>query len=154
MKKSSFERMAYSIAGVFVLLVVLVAFNALTATVRKRIDLTKDKAYTLSDGTRKILSKLDTPVKIRFYFSSSAEFTSQTVFLKTHAQHVRDLLTELRQASNGKITIIEEDPKPASDAEDSARVDGVEGQMLSASGDRFYMGLSVSMVDAKEAIPF
>src|SRR5579859_2124056 len=120
MKKSSFEKIAYSVAGVAMLLVVLVAFNALTAAFRKRIDLTKDKAYTLSDGTRAILKKLDTQVKVRFYFSSSAEFTSQTVFLKTYAQHVRDLLNEFKQAANGKLTIIEDDPKPASDAEDSA----------------------------------
>jgi ABC-type uncharacterized transport system involved in gliding motility auxiliary subunit len=153
MKKSSFETIAYSVAGVAVLLVLLVAFNAITATFRKRIDLTRDKAYTLSAGTRAILKKLDTPVKIRFYFSSSAEFTSQTVFLKTYAQHVRDLLTEFKQAANGKLIVEQYDPKPASDAEDSARVDGVEGQAL-PSGERFYMGLCVSMVDAKEPIAF
>ena len=153
MKKSSFETIAYSVAGVAVLLCLLVAFNALTATFRKRIDLTREKAYTLSSGTKAILKKLDTPVKVRFYFSSSAEFTTQTVFLKTYAQHVRDLLEEFRQAANGKILVEQLDPKPASDAEDSARVDGVEGQAL-PTGDRFYMGICVSMVDTKEAIPF
>src|SRR5581483_2760755 len=45
------------------------------------------------------------------------------------------------------------EPKPDSDAEDSARLDGVEGQMLQ-NGDKIYLGLSVSMLDSKEAIPF
>jgi gliding motility-associatede transport system auxiliary component len=153
MKKNSFETILYSVAGVLILLVIIIAINALTATVRQRIDLTKEKAYTLSDGTRAILNKLDTPVKIRFYYSRSDEGTPSTVFLKTYAQEVQDLLTEYKQAARGKIILEQYDPKPDSDAEDSARLDGVDGQML-PTGEKFYLGLSVSMVDSKEAIPF
>src|SRR5579872_3859406 len=153
MKKKSFETLLYSVAGVAILLVIIVAVNALTATVKERIDLTKEKAYTLSSGTRAILQKLDTPVKIRFYYSSSAEGTADTVFLKTYAQEVRDLLAEYKQAARGKIILEQYDPKPDSDAEDSARLDGVEGQLL-RSGEKFYLGLSVSQLDAKEAVPF
>ena len=32
-------------------------------------------------------------------------------------------------------------------------MDGIEGQML-PSGERFYLGLAVTMLDVKEAIPF
>src|SRR5882757_7702456 len=153
MKKNSFETILYSIAGVAVMLLILIAFNVITAVVKQRVDLTKEKAYTLSDGTRAILRKLDTPLKIRFYYSSSAELSADTLFLKTYAQQVDDLLSEYKQAANGRIIIEKFDPKPDSDAEDSARLDGVEGQML-PSGEKFYLGLSVSMVDTKEAIPF
>src|ERR1700756_4672776 len=142
MKKNSYETILYSVAGVAILLVILIAFNALTATVKQRIDLTKEKAYTLSDGTRAILAKLDTPVKLRFYYSSSEEIPSDAIFLKTYAQHVKDLLDEYKQASKGKLIIEQYDPKPDSDAEDSARLDGVEGQLL-PSGEKFYLGLSV-----------
>src|SRR6185436_19362987 len=45
------------------------------------------------------------------------------------------------------------DPQPDSDAEDAARLDGVEGETL-RNGDRFYMGLAVVMVDEKQTIPF
>ncbi|HZQ46553.1 MAG TPA: Gldg family protein [Verrucomicrobiae bacterium] len=153
MKKNSFETFLYSVAGVAILLVIIIAFNALTATVRERIDLTREKAYTLSDGTRAILKKLDTPVKIRFYYSRSESGTPDTVFLKTYAQEVQDLLTEYKQAGRGKVILEQYDPKPDSDAEDSARLDGVDGQLL-RTGEKFYLGLSVSMVDSKEAIPF
>src|SRR5207302_9004602 len=64
-----------------------------------------------------------------------------------------DLLGEYRQASKGQIEIQKLDPEPDSDAEDSAKLDGIEGQMLQ-SGERIYLGLSVSMLDQKEAIPF
>src|SRR5690349_2352052 len=153
MKKNSFETILYSVGGVAILLVIVIAFNALTATVKQRVDLTKEKAYTLSAGTKAILQKLDTPVKIRFYFSSSENGTADTIFLKTYAQHVQDLLAEFKQAAKGKVILEQYDPKPDSDAEDSARLDGVEGQLL-PTGEKFYMGLSVSMLDSKEAIPF
>jgi ABC-type uncharacterized transport system involved in gliding motility auxiliary subunit len=153
MKKNSFETILYSVAGVAILLVIVVAFNALTATVKQRVDLTKEKAYTLSAGTKAILQKLDTPVKIRFYYSSSENGTADTIFLKTYAQHVQDLLAEYKQVAKGKVIFEQYDPKPDSDAEDSARLDGVEGQLL-PTGEKFYLGLSVSMLDTKEAIPF
>jgi ABC-type uncharacterized transport system involved in gliding motility auxiliary subunit len=153
MKRNSYETFVYSVAGVAILVVILVAFNALTATFKERVDLTKDKAYTLSAGTRAILKKLDSKVKLRFYYSSSAEIPSELIGLKTYAQEVKDLIDEYKQAANGKIIIEQYDPKPDSDAEDSARLDGVEGQML-PSGEKFYLGLSVSLLDAKEAIPF
>ncbi|HZV33577.1 MAG TPA: Gldg family protein [Verrucomicrobiae bacterium] len=152
MKKNSFETILYSTAGVVILLVIIIAFNALTGTVKQRIDLTQEKAYTLSAGTKAILAKLDTPVKIRFYYSSS-DASGDTVMLRNYAQHVSDLLDEYKQAAHGKIILEQYDPEPDSDAEDSARLDGVEGQML-RSGEKFYMGLSVSMLDSKQAIPF
>ena len=71
MKKNSFETILYSVGGVAILLVIIIAVNALTSTVQQRLDFTKDKAYTLSPGTKAILQKLDTPVKIRYYYSTS-----------------------------------------------------------------------------------
>lgn len=153
MKKNSLETILYSTAGVVILLVIIIAFNALTSTVKQRVDLTKDKAYTLSAGTKAILQKLDTPVKIRFYYSSTETSSGDTTYFKPYAQRVADLLDEYKQAARGKIIIEQYDPKPDSDAEDSARLDGVEGQML-PNGEKFYLGLSVGIADNKQAIPF
>ncbi len=153
MKKNSFETILYSVAGVAILLVIIIAFNALTSTVKQRFDFTHEKAYTLSAGTKAILNKLDTPVKIRFYYSASQSESPETIFFKTYAQHVSDLLQEYKQAGHGKIILEQYDPKPDSDAEDSARLDGVEGQPL-PTGEKLYLGLSISEVDNKEAIPF
>lgn len=153
MQKKSLETFLYSVGGVVAMLVILIAANLILSGVRQRIDLTKEKAYTLSAGTRAILGKLDTPVKIRFYCSQSSSASPETVFLKSYARKVEDLLIEYKQAAKGKIIIEKYDPKPDSDAEDSARLDGVQGAPLS-SGEPFYLGLAVSMLDAKEAIPF
>ena len=153
MQKKSLETILYSTVGVIIMAAILVGFNVITGAVHERVDLTKEKAYTLSDGTRAILKKLDTPVKIRFYCTQSENPTDYSVYLKAYAKKVEDLLTEYRQASHGKLVIEKFDPQPDSDAEDSARLDGIDAQNL-PGGERFYFGLAVSQLDAKEAISF
>jgi ABC-type uncharacterized transport system involved in gliding motility auxiliary subunit len=75
------------------------------------------------------------------------------VGLTIYAQRVEDLLGEYRQAAKGQIEIQRLNPEPDSDAEDSARLDGVEPQTL-RGGERIYLGLSVGMLDQRQAIPF
>ena len=151
MKKKTLQTGLFSVIGVAAMLLILVAINFIAGRVKQRVDLTAEHAYTLSAGTKAILARLDTPVQIRFYASQSAE--GMPVFLKTYAQQVDDLLGEYRQNSRGLIQIQKLDPEPDSDTEDSAKLEGVEPQLLS-NGERVYLGLSVSLLDQKEAIPF
>jgi ABC-type uncharacterized transport system involved in gliding motility auxiliary subunit len=151
MKKKNIETFLYSTVGVVAMLLSLIAFNLIAAQAKQRIDLTAEKAYTLSPGTKAILAKVDTPVQIRFYCTKNV--STMPVGLTTYAQRVDDLLQEYRQASKGKITIQRLNPEPDSEAEDSARLDGIEGQPL-RTGERIYLGLSVAMLDQKQAIPF
>lgn len=153
MKKKSLETLLYSAAGVAAMALLLIGANVIFGALRQRMDLTREKAYTLSDGTRQILKRLDTPVKIRFYFTQSENATPETVFLKGYARKVEDLLAEYKQAAGGKVIIEKYDPQPDSDAEDSARLDAVEGETLS-NGEQFYLGLAVSQLDEKQTIPF
>ncbi|MGE3308942.1 MAG: Gldg family protein [Limisphaerales bacterium] len=146
------ETFLYSTLGVVVLLFIAIAVNLIFSRMSTRVDLTEDKLYTLSDGTKSILSKLDTPVQVRYYFSKSIPELDQS--LRTYAQRVEDLLAEYRLHSGGKLEVKKLDPKPDSDAEDSANLDGVEGQMTQLGGDKIYFGLSVSCLDSKVAIPF
>jgi len=132
---------------------ILIAVNILAGAARGRLDLTKEKAYTLSAGTRSILRKLDTPVTIRLYCTQAESATPETVYLRDYARRVEDLLGEYKQASGGKLVIQKFNPQPDSDAEDSGRLDGVEGQPLS-NGERFYLGIAVSMLDEKQTLPF
>ena len=146
----STERWLYSIGGVIAVFVALVALNYILALAPARIDLTDGKLYTLSDGTRKVLGKLEAPVKIRFYFNQND--ANVPVALRVFAGRVEDLLNEMRSAANGKLVIERLNPQPDSDAEDSANLDGVEAQDL-PSGDKFYLGLAVSFADQKIALP-
>ena len=149
--KKIVETWIFSVVGVVALVIILIAVNVLGNFSKARWDLTENHLYTLSPGSQRIVEKLDTPVEIRFYYSK--DNASTPVYLRTYAQEVEDLLSEFQQASHGKIKIVKLDPKPDSDAEDSARLDGVEGQTVNLS-DRVYLGLAVSCLDAKSAISF
>jgi ABC-type uncharacterized transport system involved in gliding motility auxiliary subunit len=149
--KGKFESLLYSVVGVIAVLIIIVAINLLGGFLKFRSDLTENKLYTLSDGTKKILNKLDTDVVVRFYFSKDT--ASMPVPLRTYAQEVQDLLDEYQQYSHGKVKIIKLDPKPDSDAEDSANLDGIEGQAVDLN-DKVYLGIAVSCLDAKTTIPY
>ena len=153
MQKKSLETILYSTAGIVIMLVILVAVNVITGTKPLRADMTQEKAYTLAAGTKAILQKLDTPVKIHFYCTQGGAATPETVYLKDYARQVEDLLQEYQQIAGINLVIEKFDPQPDSDAEDSARLDGLEPQPL-PDGDNFFLGLSISLADSHVAIPF
>jgi ABC-type uncharacterized transport system involved in gliding motility auxiliary subunit len=96
-----------------------------------------------------VLGKLEAPVKIRLYFSQGAEVPLP---IKAYGRRVEDMLAELRQAGRGKVLVEKLDPEPDSEAEDSATLEGVEAQ-TSGTGDKFYLGASISYADQKIALP-
>ena len=55
--------------------------------------------------------------------------------------------------AGGKLKIEKYDPQADSDAEDSARLDGIESQQLPGV-DRFYLGLAVKCADELQSISF
>ncbi|HEV2328682.1 MAG TPA: Gldg family protein [Verrucomicrobiae bacterium] len=153
MQKKSLQTILYSSAGVVVMLALVVAVNVIFGAFPFRADLTQEKAYTLSPGTKAVLGKLDAPVTVRFYCTQGETATPETVFLKDYARQVEDLLHEYKMVAGKNLVIQKFDPEPDSDAEDSARMDGLEPQQLS-DGDNFYLGLSISIADQRVAIPF
>jgi ABC-type uncharacterized transport system involved in gliding motility auxiliary subunit len=153
MQKRSLQTILYSTAGIGAMLVIVIALNFIAGAIRARVDLTKEKAYTLSAGTKAILHKLDTLVKVRFYCTQAENSTPETVYLSGYARRVEDLLAEYKQAAGGKLVIEKYNPLPDSDAEDSARLNGIEAKGL-RNGDSFYLGLAVSLADETQAIPF
>jgi ABC-type uncharacterized transport system involved in gliding motility auxiliary subunit len=150
MKSKHLETLLYSTGGVIALLAVLVVGNFIVSAFNLRADLTEGDVYTLSPGTRKVLARLEAPVKLRLYYSQGSE--AVPVGLKTFAKRVEDLLNEYRAAGGGKVVIEKFNPEPDSDAEDSAQLDGIEGQ-LTNTGEKFYLGLSIAFLDQKAAIP-
>src|SRR5918999_3142130 len=148
--KRNGETRWYAAGRVIALFVLLVAANFIVSAFNARADLTEGNVYTLSPGTKAILSRLEAPVRIRFYYTQGSN--AVPVGLKTFAQRVEDLLAEYRAAAKGKVLIERLNPEPDSDAEESAQLYNVEGQMTN-TGEKFYLGLSVSFLDQKAAIP-
>ncbi len=151
MKQRHLPSLLSRLLGLAALLVLLVGINALTSRLAWRSDLTAERAFTLSVGTRKILSDLTTPVQVRFYFNQSDE--AMPMGLKNYAQNVNDLLGAMEEASGGKLQVERLDPEPDSAAEESAGLDGVDPQIL-PDGGRIYLGLAFFQDDRKTALPF
>lgn len=151
MSQKRTETVVYSAVGVVAMLLIVVALNFIFSLTNARIDLTAEKLYTLSDGTKEILKELDTEIEVRLYATQDEKI--MPVPLKTYARRVEALLREYAQYANGNLVIRKLDPEPDSDAEDSARLDGIEGQPVNL-GEQIYLGLAFSMLDRTAALPF
>ncbi|MFL6574365.1 MAG: GldG family protein [Burkholderiales bacterium] len=149
MKLKKYDQLIYSVVGLAALVLVLVAVNFLVSRVPARVDLTEGNLYTLSPGTRKILRGLQSPVKVKLYVSQSENVPVQ---LRGFAQRVEDTVREFKQAAGSNLVVERYNPKPDSEEEDAAQLDGIEPQQL-YTGEQFYLGISVSQLDRKQAIP-
>ncbi len=144
-----------SAGGIVLAFVLFVAVNILSNTTLggSQLDLTSDRLYTLSPGTKSVLSKIEEPVTLRFYFSDrlGREIPSYAVY----ATRVREMLREYSNAARGKIKLELLDPQPFSDAEDRAVALGLQGVPVNQGGDMVYFGLAGSnSADKDESIPF
>jgi len=152
MASRSFWKVSSGAVGLVALLAILVAVNVIVGSVRLRVDLTQEKLYTLSAGTRRMLKALDRPVTLKLFFNSSTpEVPPQ---LKNYAREVEDLLKEYRMAGGRRIQVEKYDPKPDSDAEELAQRYGLAGQSLGMFGPQVYFGLVVASGSSDVNIPF
>ncbi len=138
-------------AGLAVLAVIIGAANIILSNLPLRVDMTGEKLYTLSKGSKAVLGKLENDVTLKFYFSSSsAEMPMQ---FKTYAQQVQNLLKEYERAGKGHVTLEAYDPKPDSDAEEWAQRYGVEPQNVNPFGQPVYFGLVAVCGEREETLP-
>jgi len=149
---ATLHRGVLSAGGIFLVFVLFVAVNIVSSRLFTfaQIDLTADKLYTLSPGTKSVLSKIGEPITLRFYFSDALGREIPTY--ATYATRIRELLRQYRAAANGKIKLEMIDPKPFSDDEDRAVAFGLQGVPVSQGGDLVYFGLAGSNTADKDEI--
>lgn len=141
--------------SVALVLVLFVAINVLSqrALVGARLDLTQDKLFTLTQGTRTILGSMDEPITLRFYFS--AQLGKELPGLAKYAARVRGLLEEFAAIAGKGLEFKVIDPIPFSDAEDQAVAFALQGIPLDRTGEMVYFGLAgTNSTDDEETIPF
>ncbi len=140
--------------GAAVVAVLVLVVNLLGGYVRGRLDLTANNVYTLADGTREILGELDDLVRVTLF--ASDELPSE---IQLQLRDVRDLLADMRGASNGNLEVRIVDPDDDEDAASEASSFGIfplEFQVL--RDDEFqvrrgYYGIAVTYAEAQEVIP-
>jgi ABC-type uncharacterized transport system involved in gliding motility auxiliary subunit len=153
--QSSLARGAVALAGLGFAIVAFVAANIAVDRVATgmRLDLTQEKLFTLSPGTRNLLARIEEPVTLRLYLSE--RLTREIPSYGVYAARVREMLEEYRAASNGRVRLQVIDPQPFSDEEDRAVATGIQGVPVNQAGEQVYFGLAASGSGDKEGvIPF
>jgi ABC-type uncharacterized transport system involved in gliding motility auxiliary subunit len=143
-------RASFAIAALALVAILANWLISLTNLGNRGTDFTEKQIHTLSDGTKAILAELQTPVAVRYYASRNTDYMPEE--LKVHMRRVDDLLKEYASLSNDKLKIENLDPQPDTDAEDSANLDGINGQRF--DDQNLYFGIAVSCLDQTSVIPF
>ena len=149
-KKSNLGAGTLAVVGVLFIGIMLLANLALRGA---QIDLTKDKLYTISDGTKHVIGELKEPVNLYLFFSEKT--ATPIPQIKNHGVRVRELLEELVGMSKGKHTLKVIDPQPFTEEEDRATELGITSVPIGATGEKLYLGLAATnSTDGKESIPY
>jgi len=149
------QKLLLTSAGLGLALGLFLAVNIISNTAFKstRIDLTDNKFYTLSQGTRNIVSNLKEPVTLKLYLSQ--KLAPSLAGINTYTIRVKELLEEYKRASGGKITLQFIDPEPFSEEEDKAVANGLQGAPIESENTTFYFGLvGTNTTDGETVLPF
>jgi ABC-type uncharacterized transport system involved in gliding motility auxiliary subunit len=136
------DRNRRGVIGIGLALILFLAINLLAGALltSTRLDLTEDRLFTLSDGTREVLAGIEEPIDLRLYYTEQLDALGP--YFSSHAERVEELLAAYRRLSGGKVRIERLDPAPFSPEEDLAVAEGLEGLPISDDGTLAYFGLT------------
>ncbi|MBT8446906.1 MAG: GldG family protein, partial [Gammaproteobacteria bacterium] len=119
-----------------------------------RLDLTENKLYTLTEGTRNILKSIDEPINLYFFFSDKVS-EEQELGIRPYANRVRELIEEFAEVAGDGIRLQIIDPQPFSEEEDQAAQFGLQSVPIGPAAENLYFGLAgTNAIDGLEVIPF
>jgi len=141
-----------------ILLLIIITVNFISNRLFTRIDLTKNKTYTLSAISKEIVKNLNDKVTVRAYFSENLPAPYNNM-----GRDVKDLLSDYRSYSNGNLDY--EFVSATGDEEDNQTVTeaqkfGIQQVQLQVFENdkyevkRVLMGLVISYMGKTETIPF
>ncbi len=140
---------AFVCLGLMLIAVNIIAGRFLTA----RLDLTSERLYTLSHGTRQTLAHIDEPVTLRLYYST--RLGDAVPGYGVYAQRVRELLDEYVAAAKGKLRLEVYNPQAFSDTEDRAVAFGLQSVPLDTQGEQVFFGIAgTNSTDDQQVIAF
>lgn len=120
---------------------------------RARLDFTQESIYTLSEGTKSILKKLDSPIKLKFYYSKTAA-NKGTEGLRTfnnYSLYVQDLLRQYVDHSRNNLSLQVIDPRPDTSEEEDALAYGLKKFHLSET-EKYFFGMVAENESGTEKI--
>jgi len=152
------NRTIRAIIGAFLVLLITFCAISICQNLGKslKLDVTDQKLYTLSDGTRAILAKLHQPIKARLYYAKTAALKGpdQIKYFNNYYEFVRALLEEYVVAAEGMFDLQVIDPRPFSEDELQALRYGLTRFSITEE-ENFFFGLVVqTQFGVEKVIPF
>jgi gliding-associated putative ABC transporter substrate-binding component GldG len=147
------QKTLFSGISIVLLLGVLVLINILAQQLFVRVDLTKDKQYSLSQTSKKLVQDLNDRVIVKVYYSNNLPSEYSEV-----RQYLLDLLNEYKVRSNGKFSLEVYDARMDNDAGKEAEEYGLSLQQLqvwendSLTYKASYIGLVLLYGDQQEVL--
>jgi ABC-type uncharacterized transport system involved in gliding motility auxiliary subunit len=138
-----------ALLAAFAVLAAAFFVNLISGAFPARADLTADRTFTLSPGSKRIVTKLDDPVTLEFFVSRSD--VKLRPYLESYSRRIETLLREYVAASGGKVKLIVTDPRPDTKEEQRAQRHGI-APMRAAQGNA-YLGLTAQQADTVKAVP-
>lgn len=147
-----------AILGAVLVLVIVFASISICQNIGKplKVDVTDQKLYSLSAGTKAILAKLNQPLKAKLYYAKTASLKGpdQIRFFSNYYEFVKALLEEYVAASKGMVTLEIIDPRPFTDDEEQALKYGLRRFPITEE-ESFFFGLVIQTpFGVEKAIPF
>jgi ABC-type uncharacterized transport system involved in gliding motility auxiliary subunit len=137
--------------AILLLFVGLVLVNYLASQIPLRGDATAEKIYTLSEGTRSLLGKIEEPVTLELYFSR--DLRGLPITYKNYADRVEEMLRQYARASRGKVVLTIIRPEADTPEEEQATLAGLQPQVIPTTREQFFFGLVATQADQQKAIP-
>jgi ABC-type uncharacterized transport system involved in gliding motility auxiliary subunit len=152
------NRTIRAIIGTVLVLVIIFAAISVFQNIGRplKLDITDQRLYVLSDGTKSILTKLNQPIRARFYYAKTAALKGpdQIRFFNNYYEYVKALLEEYVAVSNGMVELEVVDPRPFSDEETQAMKYGLRRFPITEE-ENFFFGLVIqTQFGVEKAIPF
>jgi ABC-type uncharacterized transport system involved in gliding motility auxiliary subunit len=146
-----------TIAVVFVLVIIFSAIS-ICQNIGKglKADVTDQNLYTLSEGTKTILGKLNQPITAKLYYAKTAALKGpdQIRYFNNYYHFVKDLLEEYESTANGMINLEVIDPRPFSEDEAQAMSYGLKRFRVTEE-ENFFFGLVLqTQFGVDKVIPF
>jgi ABC-2 type transport system permease protein len=152
------NRTIRAILGAGFVLVIVFSAISISQNIGKplKLDITDQKLYTLSDGTKAILAKLNQPIRVKLYYAKTAALKGpdQIRFFNNYYEFVKALLEEYVAASHGMVQFEEIDPRPFTNDEEDALKYGLRRFPITEE-ESFFFGLVVqTQFGVEKSIPF
>ncbi|MBH10282.1 MAG: hypothetical protein CMG74_08030 [Candidatus Marinimicrobia bacterium] len=139
-------------AGIFLLGIILL--NLIARDNFRRLDLTENKMYSLSNSSKNVISQVDDLITMKVYFSNDLPNE-----LGNTKRFLQDILEEFSAYSKGNIRFFFQDPQEDETMEEQAQKDGIQPvQMQVIENDKVeikkvYLGMVMLYENKKDNIP-